>query len=187
MSDAVVATFILWIISPVIGNTLRYIILAFLLALFFLFAAYCQTPSHKLVILRCAIKLTEDTLVRALVECLRDHRNLQLLSESLMQAKIGLETWKEYVQAVWGVLRSISECAKKVEQIRVSVLRIVEAEHKYKLQRASEETRAIIHGNDFRAAEGPVQEDGLRRRAVAAPDVLPVFFKSPILSPSATV
>ncbi|KAJ7161150.1 hypothetical protein C8R46DRAFT_1223461 [Mycena filopes] len=147
MSAAIMASLILWLISPVLGNTLRYIILALVLVLLFAVAVDCQTPTHKLVTLDRAIKLAEDTLIRALAECLRDRIEPQLLSSSLTHVEItvcdirtellsmgSLDTWTEYIRTMQELLKSIAKCAKKVEEIRLSVLRIVEAERKYNLQ-----------------------------------------------------
>ncbi|KAJ7181871.1 hypothetical protein C8R46DRAFT_1027667 [Mycena filopes] len=80
MSAAVMASLIMWLISPVLGDTLRYIILALVSLLLFALALDCQTPSHKLLILDRAIKgrvLEESDRVGGVLE-----ESLESLEES---------------------------------------------------------------------------------------------------------
>ncbi|KAJ7750901.1 hypothetical protein B0H16DRAFT_1549480, partial [Mycena metata] len=79
------ASIVLWLISPVLGNTLRYIILAFVLTAFAAYAVDLCSASRRLARLEDAIKAAEAILTRATENCSRDYLELMGLADCLIQ------------------------------------------------------------------------------------------------------
>ncbi|KAJ7735923.1 hypothetical protein B0H16DRAFT_1460602 [Mycena metata] len=131
MHHTIFVPIILWFISPVLGNTLRYIILALVLTAFTAYAANLCGASRRLARLEDAIEATEAILTRATENCSRDYLELIDLADCLIQASLK-------------IMERIDECTKKVEEINTSVLRIMEGERQHRLKKSSKEKREII-------------------------------------------
>ncbi|KAJ7735943.1 hypothetical protein B0H16DRAFT_1695513 [Mycena metata] len=175
------AALILWLLSPVLGNTLRYIILGLLLMLLVAYIVGYYTPSRMVVRLENAIKTLRNTLKHA-KNCPMALAKLAEMGCQLTQVEVSvpgirgqlldmgsLETWKEYFQGLRGIFKTIRECNKEVKDIQTSVLRIVEGEHERQLLMRVEEERGILN-----ALMDHVEEIGLvRRRRLRIVDTLP--------------
>ncbi|KAJ7699774.1 hypothetical protein B0H16DRAFT_1484106 [Mycena metata] len=176
------AALILWLLSPVLGNTLRYIILGLLLVLLVAYIVGYYTPSRMVVRLEITIKTLRNTLKHAKANCPMDLAKLAEMGCQLTQVEVlvpgirgqlldigSLETWKEYFQGLQGIFKTIAECNKEVKDIQTSVLRIMEAEHERQLHMHMEEERGILD-----ALMGHVEYVGLvRRRRPRKVDALP--------------
>ncbi|KAJ7699769.1 hypothetical protein B0H16DRAFT_1643645, partial [Mycena metata] len=66
------AALILWLLYPVLGNTLRYIILGLLLALLVAYVVGYYTPSRMVLRLENTITTLRKTLDHAMLNCPRD-------------------------------------------------------------------------------------------------------------------
>ncbi|KAJ7042999.1 hypothetical protein C8F04DRAFT_1075667 [Mycena alexandri] len=151
MHHTLSVSIILWLISPVLGNTLRYIILALILAAFTAYAVNLFSPSRRLIRLEDAIKTVEDILARAMESCSRDYLELMDLADCLIHveisaSKIRIQLLNASSLEKWSlkIMERINECTKKVEEINTSVLRIMEGEHQYQLNKSSREKREVI-------------------------------------------
>ncbi|KAJ7699773.1 hypothetical protein B0H16DRAFT_1643651, partial [Mycena metata] len=173
---------ILWLLSPVLSNTLRYIILGLLLVLLVAYIVGYYTPSRMVVRLEITIKTLRNTLKQAKKNCPMDLTKLTEMGCQLTQVEVSvpgirgqllnidsLGTWKEYFQGLRGIFKTIMECNKEVKDIQASVLRIIEGEHERQLLMRVEEERGI-----FNALMGHVEDVGLvRRRRPRNVDALP--------------
>ncbi|KAJ7699765.1 hypothetical protein B0H16DRAFT_1903138 [Mycena metata] len=151
------AALILWLLSPVLGNTLRYIILGLLLMLLITYLVRYYTPSRMVLRLEITIKTLRNTLKLAKKNCPMDWAKLAETEFQLTQVEVSvpgirgqlldmdsLGTWKEYFQGLRGIFKTITECNKEVKDIQASVLRIIEGEHERQLLMRVEEERGIL-------------------------------------------
>ncbi|KAJ7038854.1 hypothetical protein C8F04DRAFT_1179203 [Mycena alexandri] len=151
------AALVLWLVSPVLGNTLRYTILGLSLALLVAYTVDHYTPSRMVFRLENTIKTLQNTLDRTVANCPRDCLELRELGYQLTQVELsvskircqlldmsGLAMWKKYFQGLRGIFKSITECNKKVKDIDTSVLRIMEGERERQLHTRVEEQRDIL-------------------------------------------
>ncbi|KAJ7735934.1 hypothetical protein B0H16DRAFT_1574781 [Mycena metata] len=173
---------ILWLLSPVLGNTLRYIILGLLLTLLIAYLVRYYTPSRMVLQLENTIKTLRNTLKHAKANCPMDLTKLAEIGCQLTQVELSvprirghlldigsLAMRKKYFQDLRGIFKTIMECNKEVKDIQTSVLRIIEAEHERQLCMRVEEERNI-----FNALMGHVEDIGLvRRRRPRNVDALP--------------
>ncbi|KAJ7735940.1 hypothetical protein B0H16DRAFT_1695510 [Mycena metata] len=156
------AALILWLLSPVLDNTLRYTILGLLLALLVAYAVDHCTPSRMILRLEDTTKTLRETFDHAMANCPRDWAELRELGCKLTQIRrhlldiSSLATWKEYFRGLRGIFKTIRECNKEVKDLQTSVLRIMEAEHEHQLLMRVEEERGI-----FNALMGHVEDIGL--------------------------
>ncbi|KAJ7750908.1 hypothetical protein B0H16DRAFT_1460609 [Mycena metata] len=152
------AALILWLLSPVLGNTLRYIILGLLLMLLVAYIVGYYTPSRMVVRLENAIKTLRNTLKHAKKNCPMDWAKLAEMECQLTQVEVSvpgirgqlldmdsLGTWKEYFQGLRGIFKTITERNKEVKDLQTSVLRVMEAEHEHQLLMRVEEERGIFN------------------------------------------
>ncbi|KAJ7042836.1 hypothetical protein C8F04DRAFT_1074991 [Mycena alexandri] len=165
---------ILWLISPVLGNTLRYIILALVLTTLTAYAVDLYSPSCRLARLEDAIKAAKDILTRA-ENCSRDYLELMDMADCLIHVEISTSNIRIQLLdasglAKWSlkIMERINECTKKVEGINTSVLRIMEGEHQYQLKKSSQEKREVIDAITLPPTRH-VQERAFRVRRRLAP------------------
>ncbi|KAJ7490499.1 hypothetical protein FB451DRAFT_621152 [Mycena latifolia] len=131
---------LLWFLSLIPNNALRYTLLAIVASLALLYAIHLKRPSTVMSQLEHLIQTTEGIIGDAKLHCTRDLANLlekgvQLLkikrSASKIQSRM-LETktltWKKYRL----LSRDISDCGKSVKEIMTAVQLIVEAERQRK-------------------------------------------------------
>ncbi|KAJ7735933.1 hypothetical protein B0H16DRAFT_1574775, partial [Mycena metata] len=129
------AALILWLLSPVLGNTLRYIILGLLLALLVAYIIGYYTPSRMVLRLEITINTLRNTLKHAKANCPMDFAKLAEMGCQLTQVEVSVPgirgqlldmdspgTWKEYFQGLRGIFKAIMECNKEVKDIQTSVL-----------------------------------------------------------------
>ncbi|KAJ6578648.1 hypothetical protein DFH09DRAFT_1148017, partial [Mycena vulgaris] len=124
----------------------RYIGLGLATASLVIYAAHHQSPSQRLDRLENSIKVTEEILERAKMDCARDQMKLMVRGNRLRQyvhphleflecktrilaSKIQTRmleaedtTWEEYFQDITGIMRSINKCKREVKEIRTSTL-----------------------------------------------------------------
>ncbi|KAJ7777168.1 hypothetical protein B0H16DRAFT_1879298 [Mycena metata] len=166
------AALILWLLSPVLGNTFRYILLGLLLALPVAYIVRYYTPSRMVLRLEITIKTSRNTVKHAEKNCPMDLAKLAEMGCQLTQVEVSvpgirgqlldmgsLETWKEYFQSLRRIFETITECNKEVKDIQTSVLRIIEGEHRRQLLMRVEEERGILY-----ALMGHVEDVGIVRR-----------------------
>ncbi|KAJ7699764.1 hypothetical protein B0H16DRAFT_1749292 [Mycena metata] len=150
------AALILWLLSPILDNTLRYIFLGLLLALLVAYIIDQYTPSRMVLRLENTIGALRHTLDHAMGNCPRDWAELRELGYQLTQVElsisgilhrlldVSLATWKKYFQGLRGIFKNITECNKDVKDIDTSVLRIMEVEREHQLRIRAGEERIII-------------------------------------------
>ncbi|KAJ7490495.1 hypothetical protein FB451DRAFT_1389279 [Mycena latifolia] len=143
---------LLWFLSLIPNNALRYALLAIVASLALLYAIHLRRPSTQLSQLEHFVQKTEGTILDAKLHCARDLGNLlekwvELLkikrSASKIQSRM-LETnaltWKNYRL----LSHDISDCADSVKEIRTAVQLIVEAERQRKYTDDINETEVIL-------------------------------------------
>ncbi|KAJ7750904.1 hypothetical protein B0H16DRAFT_1460606 [Mycena metata] len=176
------AALILWLLSPVLGNTLRYIIAGLLLALLVAYAVNHCAPSRMVLRLENTIKTLRKTFNHAMANCPRDWTELRELGCQITQVELSVSrirrhlldissfvTWKKYFQDLRGTFKTITECNKELKDIQKSILRIIEGEHERQLRLRAEEERG-----SFNALMGHVEDIGLvHRRRPRNVDALP--------------
>ncbi|KAJ7735930.1 hypothetical protein B0H16DRAFT_1731054 [Mycena metata] len=165
------AALVLWLLSPVLDNTLRYTILSLSLALLVAYLVRYYTPWHMVLRLEITIKTLRNTLNHAKAKCPMDLQLTKLteMGCQLTQVEVSvsgirgqlldigsLSTWKKYFQGLRGIFKTITE---RVKDLQTSVLRIVEGEHERQLRLRVEEECGI-----FNALMGHVEDVGLVRR-----------------------
>ncbi|KAJ6578701.1 hypothetical protein DFH09DRAFT_1310679 [Mycena vulgaris] len=135
---------------------MRYIGLGLATASLLIYAAHYQSPSQTFDRLENSIKVTEEILEGAKMDCARDQVELMRRENRLRQAKIlaskiqsrMLEaedtTWEEYFQAIRGIMQSIDKCRREVKEIQTSTLLTIEAERQRKLSEGIKESREVI-------------------------------------------
>jgi hypothetical protein len=79
------SSMVLWIISLIPNNVVRYIGLALLSAWFMIFSVRRQHPSAKMEQLENSIKKTEEILEHARLNCARKHLDLADIGSRLLQ------------------------------------------------------------------------------------------------------
>ncbi|KAF8169987.1 hypothetical protein K438DRAFT_1773922 [Mycena galopus ATCC 62051] len=158
MCDTVSASIIFGAPSLIPQN--RYIVWGLVSTSGIIYAANQQCPSIKLGRVEAAIKSVEETLKHVKENCVGNHIELVHLTSRLFKAKLSaskiqtrmletqsVTTYKEfvqYLQALFEIMRDINQCAKKVEAIRTSTLRIIEAERQRQFSAGIEESREIM-------------------------------------------
>ncbi|KAJ7735935.1 hypothetical protein B0H16DRAFT_125207 [Mycena metata] len=176
------AALILWLLYPVPGNTLRYIILGLLLVLLVAYVVGYYTPSRMVLRLENTITTLRKTLDHAMLNCPRDWAGLSEMGCQLTQVELsltgirqqlldigGLLVWRKYFQGLREIFKSITECKKEVKDIQTSVSRIMEGEHERQLRLHVAEERGTLN-----ALIGHVEDIGLvRRRRARNVDALP--------------
>ncbi|KAJ7042833.1 hypothetical protein C8F04DRAFT_1251642 [Mycena alexandri] len=174
MHHTLSVSMILWFISPLLGNTLRYIILALVLMVFTAYVVDLYSPSCRLARLEDAIKAAKDTLTYAMENCSRDYLELMDLADCLIHVKISTSNIRIQLLdasslAKWSlkIMEGINECTKKVEGINMSVLHIMEGDQ-YQLKKSSQEKREVIDAITLQPTRH-VQERVFRVRRRLAP------------------
>ncbi|KAJ7490490.1 hypothetical protein FB451DRAFT_1513125, partial [Mycena latifolia] len=141
---------LLWLLSLIPNNALRYTLLAIASCLALLYTIHLKRPSTQLSQLEHLVQKTEGTILNAKLHCARDLANLlekwvELLkikrAASEIQSRM-LETntltWTEYRLLSGG----ISDCTESVKEIRTAL--IVEAERQRKYTEDINETEFIL-------------------------------------------
>ncbi|KAJ6578699.1 hypothetical protein DFH09DRAFT_1148107, partial [Mycena vulgaris] len=129
---------------------MRYIGLGLATALLLIYAAHQQSPSQRLDRLEDSIKVTEEILEGAKMNCARDQVEVmrsgnrlrqyvhprsrspeyntdfraKILASKIQTRMLEAEdtTWEKYLQAIRGILQSIDKCRVEVKEIRTSTL-----------------------------------------------------------------
>ncbi|KAF8171358.1 hypothetical protein K438DRAFT_1773205 [Mycena galopus ATCC 62051] len=138
----------------------HYILLSFLSSSGIVYIVNGQRPAKRLTRLENAIKSAEGTLKHAKKDCMRNHLELVNLTSHFFKAKLlaskiqmrilephSATTWKEfaeYLQNAWEIMRDILQCAKKVKEIRISTLCIMEGERQHQFSVGIQESREIL-------------------------------------------
>ncbi|KAJ7490487.1 hypothetical protein FB451DRAFT_1361352 [Mycena latifolia] len=144
---------LLWLLSLIPNNALRYTFLAIVASLALLYAIHLRRPSTQLSQLEHLVQKTEGTILDAKLHCTRDLANLLEKGVDLLKIKRAASkihsriletnetfTWKKYRL----LSRDISDCAKSVKEIRTAVQLIVEAERQRKYTDDINETEVIL-------------------------------------------
>ncbi|KAJ7430780.1 hypothetical protein FB451DRAFT_1198683 [Mycena latifolia] len=137
---------LLWFMSFIPDNVLRYTLLAFTACLALLCAIHLERPLTQLSELGHLVQKTEITILDAKSHCSRDLGNLLekiKRSASKIQSRMletNTTTWTEYRL----LSRDISDCAKSAKEIRTAVQLIVEAERQRKYTEDIKETEVIL-------------------------------------------
>ncbi|KAJ7441426.1 hypothetical protein FB451DRAFT_1191041 [Mycena latifolia] len=143
---------LLWFLSLIPKNALRYTLLAIASCLALLYAIHFKRPSIQLSRLEHLVQNTETIIHDAKLHCARDLANLLKKGVELLKIKRALSkiqsrmlemntlTWTEYHL----LLRDISDCAKSVKEIRTAVQLIVEAERQRKYTDDINEMEVIL-------------------------------------------
>ncbi|KAJ7757300.1 hypothetical protein B0H14DRAFT_3598955 [Mycena olivaceomarginata] len=180
----IISTSILFgVLSLLPGN--RYIALGLVSVALIIYAANRQRPSCKLSRVERKIQACEETLKLAKTNCARSYLELmdgtrQLLEAELSASKIQtqlLETrsvtnWEEFVEYLsdlWEIMQNISQCAKKVKEVRRSTLLAIESERQRQLSEGIKEV-CEIHETVIcsPAAARPTTRPATRRLGLAA-------------------
>ncbi|KAJ6461341.1 hypothetical protein C8R45DRAFT_1028106 [Mycena sanguinolenta] len=151
-------SFILGAISLIPYN--RYILWSLVLASLVLYAGDCQRPSNKLGLLQASIDSVGETLELANKNCKTNYAELVEVRSEFSEIKSlasnikcqllesrNVSTWnelKEYVRDIKEIWQSINGCKKKVEEIRTSILRLIEVEYQRELSEDIQTSREII-------------------------------------------
>ncbi|KAF8171421.1 hypothetical protein K438DRAFT_1773263 [Mycena galopus ATCC 62051] len=117
-------------------------------------------PSNKLGRVEGAIESVAGTLKHAKEDYTWIHGELMSVTSRLLEARLlaskiqtrmleprSVKTWKEfveYLQNSWEIMRDISQCAKNVKEIQVSVLCIIESERQRQLSAGIKESRELL-------------------------------------------
>ncbi|KAJ7238106.1 hypothetical protein B0H12DRAFT_1222149 [Mycena haematopus] len=158
MSDALSTSIVVGAISLIPYN--RYILWTLASASLVLYSADRQFPWNKHGRLEASIDSVGKTLELATATCGRKYVELMELTSQFPEAKLltsniksrllethRMSTWKEFVEYVWNskeMWKSISRCSNKVEEIRASIERIIEAERQRELSKDIQESRDIL-------------------------------------------
>ncbi|KAJ7238107.1 hypothetical protein B0H12DRAFT_1075378 [Mycena haematopus] len=123
----------------------RYIFWSFSSASLLLYTADRQRPSNKFGLLQTSIDSVGETLelASATSGCARNFVELMDVTSRFHD----VSTWDEFVEGLRNfkeIWQSINQCSKKVEEIRISVECIIEAEHQRELSKDIQESRATI-------------------------------------------
>ncbi|KAJ7490519.1 hypothetical protein FB451DRAFT_1513171 [Mycena latifolia] len=145
-------TILLWFLSLIPNNALRYTLLVITACLALLYAIHLKRPATQLRQLEHLVQKTEEIIRDSKLHCARDLANLlekgvELLkvkrSASKIQSRM-LETtaltWKKYRL----LSRDISICTKNIKEIQTAVQLIVEAERQRKYTDEINETEVIL-------------------------------------------
>ncbi|KAJ6461350.1 hypothetical protein C8R45DRAFT_1028128 [Mycena sanguinolenta] len=130
-----------------------------------LYAADRHRPSNKLGSLQASIDSVEKTLESAntrnyaeLMDVRSEFSEIKLSTSNIKYQLLEtrhVSTWnelKEYVRNTKEMRQSINGCKKKVEEIRTSILRLIEVEHQRKLSEDIQTSREITFSFTRRAS-----------------------------------
>ncbi|KAF8143412.1 hypothetical protein K438DRAFT_1783812 [Mycena galopus ATCC 62051] len=139
----------------------RYIVWGLVTTSGIIYAANQQRPSIKLGRVEVVIESVEETLKHTKENCVENHIELVHLTSRLFEAKLSaskiqtrmletrsVTTYKEfvqYLQALFKIMRDLTQCAKKAEEICTSTLRIIEVELQRQLAAGIEDSREIMN------------------------------------------
>ncbi|KAJ6461352.1 hypothetical protein C8R45DRAFT_1179199 [Mycena sanguinolenta] len=166
MSNVVFTSLILGAISVIPYN--RYILWSLGLASFVLHIVDQERPANKLELLEASIEAVGETLKLAKASCTINYAELADITHEFLEMKLSvsdikfrllephsistLKDLKDYVCTFQVDWKSIYRCEKKAKQIRTSIERILESEHRRELSEGIQTSREIISSLTRRAS-----------------------------------
>ncbi|KAJ6461343.1 hypothetical protein C8R45DRAFT_941242 [Mycena sanguinolenta] len=158
MSDALSTSLILAAISLIPYN--RYILWSLGLASFVLYRIDRERPANKLEVLEASIEVVGETLKLAKASCTTNYAELADITHEFLEMKLAvsdikfrllephsISSWKvlkDYVRTFQVDWKSVYRCQKKAKQIRISIERILESEHRRELSEGIQTSHKII-------------------------------------------
>ncbi|KAJ7240417.1 hypothetical protein B0H12DRAFT_1237319 [Mycena haematopus] len=151
------------------GN-IPYLVLGVGSASFLIYALQYNCPSAKLGRLNTALGTAEETFNHAKAKCKRDYSTMVETETRILRAKLtaskfhtrllearDMPSWKEYLQNIISISRSLTMLQREVRDIQTSLLVLIEAANRRKLtedirmtqealDRAMPSGRVCIHG-----------------------------------------
>ncbi|KAF8170045.1 hypothetical protein K438DRAFT_1773967 [Mycena galopus ATCC 62051] len=144
MGNALSTSMLLGALSLLPDN--HYILLILSLIGWGMHIANGQRPTNKLDRVEDRIKSVNETLKHAKENCTRNYPQLILITARLLDVR-SITTYEEFVQyrqdfpkIMWDIMQT----AKKVEEIRKAILRIIEAERQREFTAGIEESHEIF-------------------------------------------
>ncbi|KAJ7347873.1 hypothetical protein DFH08DRAFT_960262 [Mycena albidolilacea] len=147
-----------WMLSFVPSNILPYITLGVASISLVVYYVQLNLPSLKLNRLKNTIGMTEDIITRAKADCgMRDHLllvegEIRLLRVKLSTSRIHsrlLEThsvcWITYLQNMITISRNLAMSERELQDIRTSLLLLIEGPHQHKLGQTINGSQEIEH------------------------------------------